>query len=335
MPQPNNASKLHFIIAFLLIVGALYIVKCTNPNLNESKADLVQTEFDLVTTKADLESSNKDAEKNEPQTTDNNPITTETKPKNNNATQETIKEKEEKPANTGSTTKQKLLITSNHLQKMPYHISKQCQKVDEIFLKERNKLQLTDKSGNKIRNRIVSVKSYNKCFNDLNDVQLETAKAIGIRSIEDRKAASESIEQLVYVGDNPYYDVKPLTHSIPYLVPRAAICLEEIARAFIDSCATKGMPMHKLILTSVLRTEKDVRRLRRINLNASENSCHQYGTTFDISYNHFVPIDEAQTTNTIKLKQILAEVLEDQREMGTCYVKYEHLRSACFHITAR
>ena len=61
MPQPNNASKLHFIIAFLLIVGALYIVKCTNPNLNESKADLVQTESDLVTTKADLESSNKDA----------------------------------------------------------------------------------------------------------------------------------------------------------------------------------------------------------------------------------------------------------------------------------
>ena len=33
-------------------------------------------------------------------------------------------------------------------------------------------------------------------------------------------------------------------------------------------------------------------------------------------------------------KSILAEVLEDQRLMGTCYVKYERHQS-CFHITAR
>ena len=30
----------------------------------------------------------------------------------------------------------------------------------------------------------------------------------------------------------------------------------------------------------------------------------------------------------------LAEVLDDQRKMGTCYVKYE-VHQSCFHITAR
>ena len=144
----------------------------------------------------------------------------------------------------------------------------------------------------------------------------------------------------MFVGDNPYYDIKKLTHSIPYLVPRAAICLEEIARAFMDSCVVKGLPMHKVVLTSVLRTEKDVKKLRRVNANASQNSCHQHGTTFDISYNHFTMVQDPnsapkQPVPMSRLKQILAEVLEDQRNLGTCYVKYEYRRSACFHITAR
>ncbi|MBO5698833.1 MAG: hypothetical protein J6R79_02360 [Bacteroidaceae bacterium] len=328
MPQTKNFTKLHFIIAFLLAVGALYIVKCTHPKLNE--LSLTETETELIQT--DTQTSQAEEQSPEVQTQSPTALGVE---KENKQTNNSFQEHTPTKIPTTTETTPKLLITSNHLQKMPNHIAQQCQKVDDIFLRERNKLILHDKNGNPVRNKIVSVRSYNKCFNDLNDVQLETAKAIGIRSIEDRKAASQSIEHLVYVGDNPYYDVKPLTHSIPYLVPRAAICLEEIARAFIDSCATKGLPIHKLLLTSVLRTEKDVRRLRRVNLNASENSCHQYGTTFDISYNHFIPIEGEQTTSSLKLKQVLAEVLEDQHQMGTCFIKYEHLRSACFHITAR
>ena len=98
--------------------------------------------------------------------------------------------------------------------------------------------------------------------------------------------------------------------------------------------------MHKVVLTSVLRTEKDVKRLRRVNANASQKSCHQHGTTFDISYNHFVMVQDPNAAPkpaipANRLKQILAEVLRDQRDMGTCFVKYEYRRSACFHITAR
>ena len=213
-------------------------------------------------------------------------------------------------------------------------------KVDTIFHNTRNNVQFTDAQGKRIKHKIKGVSGYSTVFNDLNDVQLATASRIGIPTIANREAAAQSKDKLVFIGDNPYYDVKNLTHSIPYLVPRAAICLEEIACAFMDSCVVKGLPMHKLVLTSVLRTENDVKKLRRVNANASENSCHQYGTTFDISYKHFVRVEDPQSptnkeTPASKLKLILAEVLEDQRNLGTCYVKYEYRRSSCFHITAR
>lgn len=211
--------------------------------------------------------------------------------------------------------------------------------VDSLILRPRASLCLLDKQGNPVKNRVTSVTDFNTVFPDLNDVQLATAQRLGIPQIADRDEAVHRKKDLVYIGDNPFYDIKPLHHSIPYLVPRAATLLTEISRAFIDSLASKGIPFHKLLVTSVLRTRHDVERLRRINHNASEQSCHQYGTTFDISYNHFVRVmdpdgPELPQTWGVTLKSVLAEVLEDQREMGTCYVKYEYKQS-CFHITAR
>ena len=213
-------------------------------------------------------------------------------------------------------------------------------KVDKIFQETRLNVKVTDAQGRPLKNKLKGVAGYSKVFNDLNDVQLATASRIGIPTIADREEAAKSKDKLVFVGNSPYYDMKDLTHSIPYLVPRAAICLEEIACAFMGSCVAKGLPMHKLVLTSVLRTENDVKKLRRVNVNASENSCHQYGTTFDISYRHFVRVEDPNAPPqreipATKLKQVLAEVLEDQRNLGTCYVKYEYRRSSCFHITAR
>lgn len=99
------------------------------------------------------------------------------------------------------------------------------------------------------------------------------------------------------------------------------------------------MPFHKLIITSVLRTEDDVTRLRNFNTNASSQSCHRYGTTFDISYNRYVTVEdpdgpERRRVRNDTLKWILSEVLYDQRMLGTCYVKYE-VKQGCFHVTAR
>ncbi len=218
-------------------------------------------------------------------------------------------------------------------------ILQHAKRVDSLLLGIRPELTLTDSLGRPIKNRVTSVASFRKSFPDLNDVQLATAEKVGIPLIADRKEAAQRKDKLVYVGDNPFYEIKPLTHSVPYLVPRAARLLTEISRAFVDSLASKGYPFHKLVVTSVLRTRHDISRLRRVNVNASENSCHQFGTTFDIGYNKYVRVEDPENANeqptwTVTLKSILAEVLEDQRQLGTCYVKYEH-KQACFHITAR
>lgn len=181
--------------------------------------------------------------------------------------------------------------------------------------------------------------AYHQVFPDTNQVHLATALRIGAPECPDRDAAMSARDRYVYIGDSPYFDMETLTYSVPYLVPRAARLADEIGRNFLDSLASKGIPMHKLVVTSVLRTQEDVQRLRRRNGNASEKSCHLYGTTIDISYNHFRRVQDPdlppQTeTYSGTLKAVLAEVLDDLRRQGACYVKYEY-KQACFHITCR
>ena len=150
--------------------------------------------------------------------------------------------------------------------------------------------------------------------------------------MEHRADAENAKTGLVYIGANPYYNIDPMRQSIPYLVPRAAELLNDIGRVFFDSLQIKGLPLNRFIVTSATRTREDVAKLRRHNRNATENSCHMYGTTFDISYTRYNPVSESVGND--KLKWVLSEVLRDMRENGRCYVKYE-VKQSCFHITTR
>lgn len=77
-----------------------------------------------------------------------------------------------------------------------------------------------------------------------------------------------------------------------------------------------------------------VGKLRRVNRNASSESAHSYGTTFDISYSKFICDDPSKPHRTFEdLKNLLAEVVFALRAEGRCLVKHER-RQACFHITA-
>ena len=187
---------------------------------------------------------------------------------------------------------------------------------------------------------IRGVHSYRDCFPDVQDVQIVAAKANGVTPVACRADAEGRKSELLYVGLNPYYEIDPrMNRSIPYLVPRASNLLEHISRRFIDSLAVKQIPLHKLIVTSVLRTEEDVARLQRYNHNATEQSCHCYATTFDISYNRFHTVSppggpERRAVRSDSLKYVLCEVLRDVRNEGRCYVKYE-VKQGCFHITVR
>jgi hypothetical protein len=187
--------------------------------------------------------------------------------------------------------------------------------------------------------RIFSVPSYDKAFPDSNALQLTAAQRWGVSPVRDRTDAEKRKKELVYVAASPYYHVDPLRQSIPYLVPRAAVLLQDIGQAFFDSLYVKGVPLHRIIVTSVLRSQEDVSRLRRHNGNATENSCHLYGTTFDICYNRYKTVEDPDGPKRYEvrndtLKFVLSEVLRDMRNNHRCYIKYEK-KQGCFHMTVR
>ena len=186
--------------------------------------------------------------------------------------------------------------------------------------------------------KIFSVPDFKNTFPDENDVQLIAADKNGVRPPKDRAEAEHRLSDLVYVGANPYFYVDNLMQSIPYLVPKASMLLQDIGKSFYDSLYVKGIPLHQIIVTSVLRTDEDVARLKQFNHNATENSCHRYGTTFDICYNRYKTVSvDAEPRRQVRndsLKWVLSEVLRDKREAGRCYIKHE-VKQGCFHITVR
>lgn len=169
-------------------------------------------------------------------------------------------------------------------------------------------------------------------FNDSNFLQLDAARRLGIEPVNDLGSAYFMKRPIVKVKSNEHYQLDSLRHSIPYLVPEAAILLDEIGKNFIDSLHRRGGDSYKIKVTSLLRTPESVGRLRRVNVNATDSSTHQYATTFDISYVNFYCLDENRQINQGDLKNLLAEVLADLRQQGKCLVKFER-KTGCFHVT--
>ena len=195
-----------------------------------------------------------------------------------------------------------------------------------------------DKDGKEVKHRIFSVPHFGNTFPDQQDVQILAANKHGVNPVQNREEAEHSKGKLVYVGSNPFFYVDKLNNSIPYLVPRASVLLQDIGRAYFDSLQIKGIPLHKIIVTSILRTKDDVAKLRTRNGNATENSCHLYGTTFDVCYNRYKQIQTRQQprrqVQNDTLKWVLSEVLRDMRDRNRCLVKYE-VKQGCFHITVK
>ena len=177
--------------------------------------------------------------------------------------------------------------------------------------------------------------SYSKLFADLNDAHVSLAKSVGLSLVPQTREEVNSLPGLVEITDTDYYIVDDLRYSVPYLTRGAADELMAISKAFSDSLRSKNLLDYKLIVSSILRTEEDVKRLRRSgNPNATDNSAHCYGTTFDITYTRYYSEDESEAfMQPYELTKVLGEVLRDRKKMGTCLVKYEK-KEHCFHITA-
>jgi uncharacterized protein YcbK (DUF882 family) len=173
-----------------------------------------------------------------------------------------------------------------------------------------------------------------KVLNDSNKFHLEVAEANGIEPIYTLSQAWQQGGRMEKLHTCEAYYLDNLTHSMPYLVPKAHTLLKDIGIAFRDSLQARGGGDYRIKVTSVLRTPALVRQLRRRNRNAVDTSAHLFGTTFDISYLKFI-CDSARTPRTQEdMKNLLGEVVEQMRQQNRCFVKYER-KQACYHITVR
>ena len=185
---------------------------------------------------------------------------------------------------------------------------------------------------------IKGVISYQRDFPDNNDTQLAAARAIGVKPFNKAEDATK-IKQFKQIESNEHFTLDNLTHSVPSVVPQAAKLIDDIAVNFLDSLANKGLNPYRIIITSVTRSQEQQQQLSKSNINATVNSTHCYGTTFDISWKRFEQVADKdgrpmQEVGADTLKMVLSEVLRDARLAKRCYIKYER-KQGCFHITAR
>ena len=125
--------------------------------------------------------------------------------------------------------------------------------------------------------------SYKELFQDYNNVQIPHATRNGIEPIKNFHDAYRLRQPIVKIATCEAYYLDSLTHSMPYLVPKAALLLEEIGCAFSDSVKAHGGSAYRIVVTSCTRSDFTVQKLLKVNRNASARSCHMFGTTFDLN----------------------------------------------------
>lgn len=174
-------------------------------------------------------------------------------------------------------------------------------------------------------------------FNYKNATHIAAATRVGLpRPMKDQADVNRHKNKLVRIATTKNYKLDDLEYSLPYLTPKASAVLDDICADFAEILKRNNLPHYRPIVTSVLRTEDSVKRLRRSgNVNATTNSAHCYGTTFDITYTRFDKNDSTDDyMNEENLKLVLAQALLNAQRAGKIYVKYEY-KQCCFHITSR
>ena len=178
-------------------------------------------------------------------------------------------------------------------------------------------------------------RDYERAFNDMQDKQKAAAIANGLATfasredVESKYATLKEEGKLVKISTNENYIVRELTDSSPYVIPKMAKLLDDIAALFQWASQSNA----KFVVTSVLRTEEDIENLRKKNGNASADSCHCNATTVDISYVRFGQEDDNEQEDYL-LRLALAKTMHELRKEGRCYVKIER-KQYCYHITVR
>ncbi len=188
----------------------------------------------------------------------------------------------------------------------------------------------------------VLTKNENKALRRYNNTyHLEVGKSKGIKPLEskdDYKAKPEKFGErykLVKIVDNEYYELPHLTNSLPYLQAEAKEFLNLLGERFCDELNVLGIREYRFSVTSILRTIKDQKNLRKKNVNATQNeSSHYFGRTFDIAQTRFFERGNSQPVYTYRLRNILLRELIKLQDEGKCYVLLEK-QTKCIHVTVR
>ena len=179
--------------------------------------------------------------------------------------------------------------------------------------------------------------NYRIKFNDMQMKQHAVASIIGLsRPPKDRDDAASMRRQLVEIKTNDNYIVDSLTHSVPFLIPSAKHELDSIGEEWADILKRNNLPHYRFYVTSVLRTQEDIKYLQRSgNINSVTQSCHCYGTTFDLAYMRYNKVTRTRDyMHEDNLKLVLGQVLLNHQRAGKIFVKYE-AKQSCFHVTVR
>ena len=179
--------------------------------------------------------------------------------------------------------------------------------------------------------------NYRIKFNDMQMKQHAVASVIGLsRPPRDRDDAASMRKQLVEIKTNDNYIVDSLTHSVPFLIPSAKHELDSIGEEWADILRRNNLPHYQFYVTSVLRTQEDIKYLQKSgNINSVTQSCHCYGTTFDLAYMRYNKVTRTRDyMHEDNLKLVLGQVLLNHQRAGKIFVKYE-AKQSCFHVTVR
>jgi hypothetical protein len=147
-----------------------------------------------------------------------------------------------------------------------------------------------------------------------------------------RKAAHKEV---FHIGKGRGYVIEDLSYSYPYLTKEGKALLKEIGKRFREKISGTRLRGSDFKITSMTRTEEILKKLRKSNSNASENTPHYYGNAFDISYVRFSAKKWFVTDcDKYYLKEALAEVIWKLKQEKRCWATYE-IKQGCFHVVAR
>lgn len=182
---------------------------------------------------------------------------------------------------------------------------------------------------------------------DGNAEQVATARALGQRAPGDAELAQlRRRGGLVALGDStPYWVLRDMDYSVPYVTPDARAMLEALGRRFQARLSRLGLPPYRIKVTSALRTDATQADLRKTNSYAARTtSAHEFGTTVDVSHERFaVPAEAAGPPGVAMLEELgkqnarvlqaeLGRALLEMRGQGALRVMMEN-QQPVYHMT--